>query len=78
MDTELKLLKEKKPLSSSSKLLLQDVFLDSSDIIQAGIRLSQHQSLHFDSNYHMLLLKYHVVTKFLIKYVREQHLHAGT
>lgn len=74
--SELSLLKQGKPLSSKSKILSLNPFLDDERIIRVGGRLS-HSKFDFNKKHPILLPSKHHFTKLLFRYEHIRLLHAG-
>lgn len=74
---ELRCLKLRKPLSSSSKILSLNPFVDSTGVLRVGGRL-RNALLSENQKHPMILPKKHHVTDLVIKYFHATHLHGGT
>lgn len=74
---EINLLQQNLPLPSSSKLLTLNVFLDKSNLIRVGGRLSRHQNINENQKHQILLPSNHVITNLIIEHYHSKHFHAG-
>lgn len=73
---EYKLLEKKLPLSSSSKILSLNPFLDDSGLIRVGGRLANAE-ISNDSKHPIILPKNNHLTRIIITHYHENFLHAG-
>jgi hypothetical protein len=74
--SEVKALKEKKPVHSKSKLRSLNPYLDSSQLLRVGGRL-KHSSLPADQKNPILLPRHHRMTELIIQHEHDTKLHAG-
>lgn len=74
---EIQLIKSKKPLPKSSKLLTLNPFIDSDGILRVGGRLRHHPDLAESQKHPALIPKSHQFTKNLIRQTHETNMHAG-
>lgn len=73
---EINQLKEKRQVSSESKMLTLNVFLDENELIRVGGRLN-NASIPYNRKHPILLPKNHFVTELLIMQEHIRHLHSG-
>ena len=75
---ELRSLRAKKPISSTSKLAAMNPFLDDDGILRSQGRTEYAEWLPYDVRHPILLPRRHHVTTLLVKLHHEKALHSGT
>ena len=73
---ELKILRNGKPMKSSSKLLSLSPFLDPEVVLRVGGRL-RHANISSDSKHLIIVPKSHPLTTIIVQHFHLKHLHAG-